>query len=341
MKSGARLDLSREQILAYRRQAGGLSERLPMSPEALRQAAWVGLMDSSPRAALLQLHARIEGVTPTTWQDPALSQVWGPMFSVFVVAEADAALFTLGRLSTEASKREFAIDTANKLDAFLAGRRMSYGEAGHAMGRNPNSLRYGTTTGRLRIRWEGARSPLIWTVAPPEISPGDARLELARRYLHIFGPTTPQAFLRWAGVRSRSPAEAFDGLRSEITLVRTPIGEAWVLTGDEAALRAPVAETTAVRLLPSGDSYWLAWGADRELMVPDAKQRAELWTPRVWPGAVLVEGEIVGTWRRANAVVDIAPWVQLTPSQREAVEAEARSFPLPGLAGRIVTRWLR
>ena len=28
-----------------------------------------------------------------------------------------------------------------------------------------------------------------------------------------------------------------------------------------------------------------------------------LWTPRVWPGALLVEGEVVGTWRRAQATV--------------------------------------
>jgi hypothetical protein len=91
--------------------------------------------------------------------------------------------------------------------------------------------------------------------------------------------------------------------------------------------------------LPSGDAYLLALGADRELLVPDAERRAALWPPRVWPGGVLVDGEIVGTWRRADAVMTIQPWRPLSGGEREAVESEAASLPLPGLQGRIVVRW--
>jgi hypothetical protein len=43
------------------------------------------------------------------------------------------------------------------------------------------------------------------------------------------------------------------------------------------------------------------------LGVPRADQRDRLWTLRVWPGALLVEGEICGTWRRANRTVRIDP----------------------------------
>ena len=46
------LELTRDQILAYRRRVGSLDERLPMSAESLRLAAWAGLQDSSPRSAL-------------------------------------------------------------------------------------------------------------------------------------------------------------------------------------------------------------------------------------------------------------------------------------------------
>jgi len=68
----------------------------------------------------------------------------------------------------------------------------------------------------------------------------------------------------------------------------------------------------------------------REPLVPDARRRAQLWTSRVWPGALLVDGEVAGTWRRAGAVVSIAPWRKLSPAEWAAVEAEARSLPLPG-----------
>ena len=51
-----------------------------------------------PRAALLSIHARVEGTEPTSWEDPSLVQVWGPRFSAYVVAERDYALFTVGGL---------------------------------------------------------------------------------------------------------------------------------------------------------------------------------------------------------------------------------------------------
>ena len=94
---------------------------------------------------------------------------------------------------------------------------------------------------------------------------------------------------------------AFDALGKSLAPVRTPIGEAWILTRDEPTFRAACAPVAPARLLPSGDAYFLLQGADRELLVPDADRRGELWTSRVWPGGLLVEGEIVGTWRRAQA----------------------------------------
>jgi hypothetical protein len=76
-----RLELSRDQVLAHRRRVGALDGRLPAGSGALRRAAWAGLTDSMPRAALLSIHARIEGTQPTAWQDRAFVQLWGPRFS--------------------------------------------------------------------------------------------------------------------------------------------------------------------------------------------------------------------------------------------------------------------
>jgi hypothetical protein len=121
--------------------------------------------------------------------------------------------------------------------------------------------------------------------------------------------------------------------------VRTPIGEAWILARDEPEFRAPAGPAAAARLLPSGDVYYLLRGADRELLVPDAARRSALWTSRVWPGAVLVAGEIVGTWRRAQAILTVTPWGRLGRAKREAVEAEAEGLPLPGVERQIVVRW--
>jgi hypothetical protein len=82
-----------------------------------------------------------------------------------------------------------------------------------------------------------------------------------------------------------------------------------------------------------------ATSEDRALLVPDAGQRRELWTPRVWPGALLVAGEVVGTWRRAQRTVTIQAWQPLSRAAREAVLTEAESLPLPDTDGRIIVHW--
>jgi len=335
----ARLELTREQILAYRRTVGALDQRLPPGATSLRRAAWAGLQDSMPRAAVLSIHARVHGTGPGTWADASLVQLWGPRFSVYVVAARDRAAFSLGRLPDDVKGQRVAHGTAARLHAFLNGRTMTYGEAGQGLGIHPNRLRYAAPTGTVLIRWDGARQATIWTVPVPDVDPLEARLELARRYLHVFGPTTPSAFAEWAGIGPAGGRAAFDALVGSLTPVRTPVGVAWVLTSDEPTFRAPAGPLATARLLPSGDAYFLLHGADRELLVPDADRRRQLWTPRVWPGAVLAEGEILGTWRRAEGDITIKPWRRLSRAQREAVEAEAASLPLPDLRQGVRVRW--
>src|SRR5438309_8116686 len=197
-----RLELTRAQILAFRRHVGALDERLPRGRRSLRRAAWAGLQDSMPRAALLSIHARVEGTKPSIWEDSSLVQIWGPRHHAYVIPAKDVAIFTLGMLPDEGSAMRVAEDLADRLHRHLRGARMAFGEAGRALGRgSPNRLRYAAPTGTVLIRWDGARQPSIWTVPRPQVDPRDARLELARRYLHIFGPATAEAFAQWAGLR--------------------------------------------------------------------------------------------------------------------------------------------
>ncbi|MDP9270305.1 MAG: winged helix DNA-binding domain-containing protein [Chloroflexota bacterium] len=329
------LDLTRAQILASRRRTQALDERLAPGPRSLRRAAWAGLQDSVPRAALLSIHARVEGTQSSTWEDPSLVQLWGPRFTAYVVPALDLTAFSLGRLPDDVKGRRRAEDLAARLHAFLGGRRMSYGEAGRGLGVHPNQLRYAAATGTVLIRWDGARLPTVWTVPAHEVDPLAARLQLARRYLRVFGPSRPSAFARWAGIAMKGARVTFDELGPSLTPVRTPIGDGWILSEDERTFREPAGSTDAARLLPSGDPYFLLHGADRELLVPEAGGRAALWTPRVWPGAVLVAGEIVGTWRRADAALTIQSWRRLSRKERDEVEAEAQSMPLPDIGARV------
>lgn len=333
------LALGRDEILSFRRRVGHLAERLPPGPGSFRMAAWAGLPDSMPRAAVLSLHARVQEVSASVLDDPSLVQVWGPRYSVFVIAAQDRAVFTLGRWPDTKAGRTRAIQMADLLAGQVLSARASYDAVGEALGIHANALRYATTTGTVLLRWDGARAPIVWTVPAPEVNPVDARAELARRYLHVFGVGTVTGFAKWAGMSERSARDGFATLSGELLSVRAPLGEARVLARDEEALRRPLEPEVGARLLPSGDSYYLLWGADREMLVPDPAARAELWTSRVWPGAILLNGELAGTWRRVQETVSVHFWHRPTRAARAAVEGEAAALPIPGHEGRMRVLW--
>ena len=159
---------------------------MAMGSKSLRRAAWAGLQDSMPRAALLSLHARVDGVEPSTWEHPSLAQLWGHRYSTYVVPKRDFALFSLGRLPDDAKGRRRAESMAERLHAHLDGRRMADREVAGALGLG-SAIRYAATTGTVAIRWEGARAPTVWMVDAPELDPADACRELARRYLRVSG----------------------------------------------------------------------------------------------------------------------------------------------------------
>jgi Winged helix DNA-binding domain len=337
----AGLDLTRAEILAFRRRATALDARLRPGRRALRTAAWAGLQDSMPRAAILSIHARVERTPPTILDDDYLVQVWGPRYSVFVVAARDLAVFTLGRMPLAAKRRERAETMAHLVDSVLQGKTMREGEVGKALGINPNAIKYAAPTGRLLIHWDGARQSEVWAVPPPAMGEAEARLELARRYLHVFGPSTPESYASWAGISRGVADQTFGALRGELLQATTPLGEAWALAEDEEGLRSDSPADSAVRLLPSGDTYFLLGAEQRTLLVPDEVKRASLWPSRVWPGAVLLGGEIVGTWRRSRDLVTIDPWRALSASEVGEIEGEATALPLPGLNHPIEVSWNR
>jgi hypothetical protein len=335
----APLKLTRPQILAFRRRTNGLDARVPRSTEALERAAHAGLQDSMPRAALLSLHARVDGIDSNILDDPSLAQLWGPRYNTYAVAKRDFALFSVSRYPEDEKGRARADRMAKLLREHLGRKPSTDKDAGEALGFNPNAFKYAATTGTVAIRWEGARAPKIWMVPAPKIKPAEARRELARRYLHIVGPTSAASFARWAGVSQRAGAAAFASLADELIPVRTPLGDEWLLASDEAAVRTAPDTPAPARLLPSGDAYFLLDRAERTVLLPRAEHRAQLWTSRVWPGALLVDGEVRGVWRRAQHKLSIDTFGKLSRAARAAVEAEAAALPLPGLDRPIEVQW--
>jgi len=116
-------------------------------------------------------------------------------------------------------------------------------------------------------------------------------LDPVRAVLRLLGPADPKLVAGYVDspvkeVRARWPEDVVpvevDGQRLD------------VLADDLDALTgAP--ESDAVRLLGPFDLF--LQGRDRELVLPDAAARKDLWRTLGRPGAVLANGELIGSWR--------------------------------------------
>lgn len=326
--------LRRNHVLRYRARVFHLDERLPAGTFAT--AAWGGLQDSIPRSGVLSLNARVEGTQPDSWEDPSDAQVWF-RGSDYIVPRADAGIFTLGSSPRDPERIGRLDRLADRIHRVSDGQMMTVREVKERLGfAHPTDLRDVSLTGRVHIRWNASN---IWIIPVdrPEVDAEDARRELARRHLRWFGPTTVARLARGTGVEAREAAQTWSSIGAELEPVDidgVDGAQRFMLEPDVDALLA-AEPITGVRLLPYDDAYTKL---DRELLVPDPGLRARVLplvgqsTLGYTPGAILVDGEIVGAWQRQQRKVTIHPWAKLSPDVRDAIEAEALAFPIAGSA---------
>lgn len=164
-----------------------------------------------------------------------------------------------------------------------------------------------------------------WLGKPP--ADGDrpqARAELARRFLHCYGPSSPRAFAEWTARGLADARDAFGLLDQELVEVDAAGTRAWVLADDTDALVDPP-PADGIRLLPPQDPYLQQ--RDRTTLLPDKTQHKRVWRPVRPPGVVLAAGQLVATWRSRQAgkclEVTVEPLGRLPAATRAAIQAEA------------------
>jgi hypothetical protein len=156
-----------------------------------------------------------------------------------------------------------------------------------------------------------------------------ARAELARRFLHCYGPATARAFAEWTTRSVADAGDAFGLLDHELVEVDAGGTRAWVLADDADVLAAPP-RPGGIRLLPPQDPYLQQ--RDRTTLLPDKTLHRQVWRPVRPPGVVLAAGEPVATWRSRRAgkhlAVNVEPFGPLPAEARAAIQAEADQIAL-------------
>ncbi|AXK36599.1 winged helix DNA-binding domain-containing protein [Streptomyces armeniacus] len=192
-----------------------------------------------------------------------------------------------------------------------------------AVAAHRGALCFGPNKGR-RITYT---NPHRWL---PGFTPyeGDVALaELVRRYLHAYGPASPQHFARWTGAPRGWAAGLFRGLaeRGEIQPVDLAGTPAWVVAGDTAL---PAEPPRGVRLLPYFDAYSVGCHPRDRVFPGRAAERALAGGQAGNFPVLLVDGTAAGVWhqRRSGRTIHLTvePLASLTTAQRAGLDAQAQ-----------------
>lgn len=176
------------------------------------------------------------------------------------------------------------------------------------------------------LRRAGGRAPRPYARLGGEAAPA---FHVVRNYLRFYGPARPRdaaAFLDApaADVTAHWPADAVEVEVPHATGARRT--DRWyVLADDLPTLTAEHDRPGTVRLLGPYDAYLQL--KDRDTLVADQAQRKDVWRTLGRPGAIAVDGEVIGTWRPRTSgkklTLALDEWVPLDPALRAAIGAQA------------------
>lgn len=170
-----------------------------------------------------------------------------------------------------------------------------------------------------------------WIEGWEEKDPNQSLLEVARRFLKAYGPSTAQEFARWFSMKPADARELFDQLAEDVEAVDVEGTNAVALIGD---LDEPFEEDRdIVRLVPQYDAFVLGSRPKEQLVADPVTDRIRAHKKGRYEGAagvptMLVDGRVTALWerRKSGGRVDVVvePVEPLTSRQHKRLHTEAQ-----------------
>ncbi len=159
------------------------------------------------------------------------------------------------------------------------------------------------------------------------LSRTESLAELARRFFSSHGPATEDDFVWWSGLTRTDARQGIElaGPHLERTVLKTGV----FLAGESSRPRK-LTRASAALLLPNYDEYLVAY-VDRSLMFAEADaDKLDSRGNPIFQNTVIVDGRIVGTWRRTLKARSIAVTInlhrRLTKAERAAVDESLEAY---------------
>ena len=342
-------ELSWPQVHAFRLAAQHLAQRAPKK-DLTRVVGDIGgvqaqVMSAAELQVVVRADCTVTDVRSALWKDKKLVKTWLMRGTLHLIPSQDlplyaAAMGRYGMRNTNAWLKWMQItepEFTELIDAIaeaVDGRALTREELIAKVGKGrPERMQLAMRSGWGGVLKPVARKGLLCfgpsrgqnvTFVRPErwlgtwrhLDPDTALIEVARRYLRAYGPTTKKDFTRWWGSWRGVGNAAWAGLAGELAPVSIEGQRAEVLASDLDRIVA-MTSRPSVRLLPPFDPYLMGYSSRDHLFAAEHSPRVSRTAG--WISAVvLVDGRVVATWTHAAVkralAVTVEPFRKLSPS---------------------------
>ena len=356
--------VTRAQVIAYRIAAQGLLRDGAPAPSKLAVLD-IGVQDAMTHSARLAFDARLPAPPPADLFGPGkpLALTWSLRGAPYVHRRRDldaiaAALYPLSEQDATARLTETGPSIAKAgipaleqfrlaVDAMrtVVSKPIGKGAASTAvtkripepMWRNcrvckthhisDSAMRTAALAAGLEME-PGTNPPVLLPRPTAKLPQGPDPKALRRfvlAYLAVLGPATDGDVADYYDVRRADLASAHVLQPGDLVEVSVD-GRAASMPADRVEALRRARQVDVVRLLGPFDPWVQA--RDRDLIVPDRSVHKALWPVLGRPGVLLVDGEVLGTWRTkssgAKLVITVDSFAPLPPATWDAIEDEAQ-----------------
>jgi hypothetical protein len=348
------------QVWGLRLARHGLSQPVPPRDLASQVGVMCGAHAQVMSAAEISIGLRVEGITrravrEALWEDRSLVKAFGPRGTVHLLASGDLPTWNavLGAaLNPPGLPPEVRMDTEQTdavvaaIDAALTDAELTLEELHAEVVRRAGAwagARVMPAFQELWPRWRQAErtaafrgvlcfgpnrgqkvtytSPRRWLGAHTSEDPSRAGRRVLRRYLHGYGPASPEHLARWLGGSPAWAQELFRAAALDLAQVDVEGETLWMLAGDEDSQPEGAAGTW---LLPYFDAYTVGCHPRERLFPGRAADRALTRGGAGNHPVLLIDGIVAGVWHQRRSGqrlhVTVEPVRRLSAAQRAELE---------------------
>ena len=121
----------------------------------------------------------------------------------------------------------------------------------------------------------------------------EALANLASRYFTSHGPATLQDFIWWSGLQAKDANQALEMIKSKFISEKIGTQVYWFAK----SFSLPKTNKESVYLLPAYDEFIISY-KDRSAAIPIENQKKAISNNGIFRPAILINGKVVGIWKR-------------------------------------------